>query len=84
MPYGGPPMTKIMKASEFKAKCLAVMDEVAATGEGVVVTKNGKPVVDLVPHKKKTKRNLIGLFKNDLVIKGDIISPIDVEWDAMK
>lgn len=77
-------MTKIMKASEFKAKCLAVMDEVAATGEGVVVTKNGKPVVELVPHKKKAKRNLIGLFKDDLVIKGDIISPIDVEWDAMK
>lgn len=77
-------MTKIMKASEFKAKCLAIMDEVAATGEGVVVTKNGKPVVDLVPHKKNVKRDLIGLFKGDLVIKGDIISPIDVEWDAMK
>lgn len=77
-------MTKIMKASEFKAKCLAVMDEVAETGENVVVTKNGKPVVELVPHKKKAKRDLIGLFKNDLVIKGDIISPIDVEWDAMK
>ncbi|MHB1207965.1 MAG: type II toxin-antitoxin system Phd/YefM family antitoxin [Rhodospirillaceae bacterium] len=77
-------MTKIMKASEFKAKCLAVMDEVAATGEGVVVTKNGKPVVELVPYKKTAERNLIGLFKGDLVIKGDIISPIDVEWDAMK
>jgi prevent-host-death family protein len=77
-------MTKIMKASEFKAKCLAVMDEVAATGEGVIVTKNGKPVVELVPHKKKAKRDLVGLFKGDLVIKGDIISPIDVEWDAMK
>lgn len=77
-------MTKVMKASEFKAKCLAVMDEVAATGEGVVVTKNGKPVVELIPHGKKAKRNLIGLFKDDLVITGDIISPIDVEWDAMK
>lgn len=77
-------MTKTMKASEFKAKCLAVMDEVAATGEPVVVTKNGEPVVDLVPHKKKPKRDLVGIFKDDLVIKGDIISPIDVEWDAMK
>lgn len=77
-------MTKIMKAPEFKAKCLTLMDEVAATGEGVVVTKNGKPVVELVPHKKMAKRNLISLFKGDLVINGDIISPIDVEWDAMK
>jgi prevent-host-death family protein len=73
-----------MKASEFKAKCLAVMDEVAATGESVVLTKNGKPVAELVPHKKAAKRSLLGIFKGDLVIKGDIISPIDVEWDAMK
>ncbi len=77
-------MTKIMKASEFKAKCLAVMDEVAKTGEAVIVTKNGQPMVELVPHKKKAKRNLIGLLKDDLIITGDIISPIDVEWDAMK
>ncbi|MSO66884.1 MAG: type II toxin-antitoxin system Phd/YefM family antitoxin [Pseudolabrys sp.] len=77
-------MTKIMKASEFKAKCLAVMDEVAESGQGVVVTKNGKPLVELVPHKPKSMRGLLGLLKGDLVIKGDIISPIDVEWDAMK
>ena len=79
-----PAMTKVMKASEFKAKCLAVMDEVAQTGQAVVVTKNGKPVVDLVPHKPKSERGLFGLLKGDLVIKGDIMSPIDVEWDAMK
>jgi prevent-host-death family protein len=73
-----------MKASEFKAKCLAVMDEVAKSGQAVVVTKNGKPLVELVPHQAKQKRSLVGLLKGDLVIKGDIISPIDVEWDAMK
>jgi prevent-host-death family protein len=77
-------MTKIMKASEFKAKCLAVIDEVAASGQGVVVTKNGKPLVELVPHKPKAKRSPFGILKGDLVIKGDIMSPIDVEWDAMK
>jgi prevent-host-death family protein len=77
-------MTKIMKASEFKAKCLAVMDEVAATREAVVVTKNGVPLVELVPLQKAPKRDLVGLFKGEMVIKGDIISPIDVEWDAEK
>ena len=39
-----------VKASEFKAKCLALMDEVARTGDPVVITKNGKPIADLVPH----------------------------------
>jgi prevent-host-death family protein len=77
-------VTKVMKASEFKAKCLAVIDKVAETGEAVVVTKNGKPLVELVPHKAESNRGLLGLLKGDLVIKGDIISPIGVEWDATR
>jgi prevent-host-death family protein len=76
-------MTRHIKASEFKAKCLALMDEVARTGTPVVITKNGKPVAELGPHRPK-KRNLEGCSKDTLFITGDIISPIDVEWDAMK
>ena len=76
-------MTKIIKASEFKAKCLALMDEVERTGQGVVITKNGKPVAELVPHRKR-KKNARGILTDSLFITGDIISPIDVEWDALK
>ena len=39
--------SRIFKASEFKAKCLKLMDEVAATGETIIVTKNGRPVVEV-------------------------------------
>jgi len=74
---------KTIKASEFKAKCLALMDEVARTGERVVITKNGAPVAELVPHKPKAK-NARGIWKGEVEIIGDIMSPIDVEWDAMK
>ena len=74
---------KTIKASEFKAKCLALMDEVARTGETVVITKNGEPVADLVPHRVK-KRSPFGVWKGQVEITGDIMSPIDVEWDAMK
>jgi prevent-host-death family protein len=42
-------MSRHIKASEFKAKCLALMDEVARTGAAIVITKNGKPVAELVP-----------------------------------
>ena len=75
---------KTIKASEFKAKCLALMDEVARTGQGVVITKNGKPVAELVPHKAAKKPELFGIWKNRIKIVGDIIAPIDVEWDALK
>jgi prevent-host-death family protein len=76
-------MTKRIKASEFKAKCLALIDEVAATGQSVVVTKNGKPMAELVPHRSANKSPL-GIWKGKVDITGDIISPIDVKWDAMK
>ena len=76
-------MTKHVKASEFKAKCLALLDEVARSGDRLVVTKNGKPVADVVPHQPK-KQSPFGILKDSIKITGDIISPIDVEWEAMK
>jgi prevent-host-death family protein len=76
-------MSRTIKASEFKAKCLAIMDEVAKTGEGVVITKNGKPVAELVSH-RASRPKALGLLKDRLFITGDIISPIDVEWEALK
>ena len=72
---------RIMKAAEFKAKCLQVMDEVARTGEPIIVTKRGKPVAQLVPVARKPKM-LRGFLKGVIKSHGDIISPIDVEWDA--
>jgi prevent-host-death family protein len=80
---GKKPMSRMMKASEFKAKCLALMDEVERTGQSVVITKNGKPVAELVPH-KASRPELFGLLKDELFITGDIMSPLDVEWDALK
>jgi prevent-host-death family protein len=74
----------MIKASEFKAKCLALMDEVERTREGVVITKNGRPVAELVPHRPK-KRTARGIWKGKVFITGDIISPIDdAEWDALR
>ncbi len=70
-----------MKASEFKAKCLKLMDEVAETGQEIVITKNGRPVSRLVPHIERPK-SLFGIDKGELNIIGDIIEPIDVEWHA--
>src|SRR5207253_1858417 len=76
-------VSRVIKASEFKAKCLALMDEVKRTGEAIVITKQGKPVAELVPH-RKSRPKLFGLLKDRLFITGDIISPIEVEWEALK
>ncbi|MDP2809459.1 MAG: type II toxin-antitoxin system Phd/YefM family antitoxin [Rhodocyclaceae bacterium] len=75
---------QVIQASEFKAKCLALMDEVARTGEGILITKNGKPVAELHPPAGLRPKSPFGLHRGLIEIKGDIMSPIDVEWDAMK
>jgi prevent-host-death family protein len=76
-------MSRVIKVSEFKAKCLALINEVERTGDRLVITKKGKPVADVIPHKAK-KHGLLGIYKGRMEIVGDIISPIDVEWEALK
>jgi prevent-host-death family protein len=73
----------IIQASKFKARCLALMDEVARTGETLTITKNGKPVAELRPHRPPRAKSLIGLHKGDVSITGDIVSSVDAElWEA--
>jgi prevent-host-death family protein len=75
-------MATTIPAGEFKAKCLKLLDEVAEKRETLVITKHGKPVAQLVP--MPPEKSLFGAMKGSGAILGDIISPIDVEWDAMK
>ena len=72
-----------VKASEFKAKCLALMDQVARTGEAILVTKNGKPVAELRPHRGARVLSPFGIHKGLVELSGDIVSPLDVDWEAM-
>ena len=69
-------------AAVFKAECLKLMDEVARTGQPVVITKHGKPVAQLVPIPAQSS-SLFGYMKNTVKIKGDVVAPIDEEWSAL-
>lgn len=71
---------RVMTAGEFKARCLRVMDQVAATGEAVVITKRGTPVVRVMPVGRRP--GLFGALRGSLVIVGDVISPTGERWDA--
>jgi len=75
------PDARTIKASEFKARCLKLMNEVAESGVEYVITKNGRPVSRLVPCHNKPK-SLIGIDRGRLEILGDIDEPLDVEWEA--
>ncbi|MBL8520842.1 MAG: type II toxin-antitoxin system Phd/YefM family antitoxin [Betaproteobacteria bacterium] len=74
-----------IQASEFKAKCLALMDEVARTGQAIVVTKNGRPVAELRPHRPPRALSPLGLHADKIDIRGDIVaSDGKVRWKALK
>ena len=70
-------------ASEFKAKCLIIIDEIAETGETVVVTKRGLPMVKVVPIEERPK-SMYGVDNGKIKILGDIVSPMPPEWFSMK
>jgi prevent-host-death family protein len=71
-------------AGEFKAKCLKLLDQVAADRRPLIVTKHGKPVAQIVPMPAKKWVDPVGAMQGSVLWEGDIISPIDVEWEAMK
>ncbi len=73
--------SRTIKASEFKARCLQLMDEVADSSAEIIITKRGTPVARLVPHRERPK-SLFGADRGRMKIVGDIISPLDVEWEA--
>ena len=77
-------MMKTLSATKFKAKCLQIMDDVQLYKKEITITKHGKPVVKLVPLEPKKKTKILGCMKGTCKITGDIIPPIDVEWNAEK
>lgn len=74
---------KEIAAGEFKAKCLALMDEVQQTGEPVLITKRGKPVAKLVPA-PSSPDDIFGYMAGKVKIIGDIVGEIipDDEWET--
>ena len=76
---------KKMAAGSFKANCLAVMDEVQAKHETVVITKRGKPVAKLVPLNTEADE-IYNFLAGKGTIIGDIVSPAisPEEWGELK
>ncbi|HEV2523850.1 MAG TPA: type II toxin-antitoxin system prevent-host-death family antitoxin [Gammaproteobacteria bacterium] len=74
-----------MPAGEFKAKCLGVMEDVHESGQPIIVTKRGVPVVMIIPYTEDEApaKQLFGLLKGSATIQGNIIDAINENWDAM-
>jgi len=77
---------KEVAISEFKAKCLALLDQVQKTKKPILVTRFGKPVAEVVPHAPTAPADWMGSMKGRMEILGDIISPANDEsdWEVLR
>ena len=73
-------MQTAIAAGDFKARCLKLLDEVAETREPLVITKHGLAVAKLVP--MPPDQELFGALAGSVLAEGDILSPLDNDWDA--
>lgn len=72
-------MPRSVAVSKFKAECLSLLQEVAATGEELVVTKRGAPIARVLPFEEPpTLRGSVTYLVSD----EELIAPIDEPWDA--
>ncbi len=67
--------------SEFKDQCLNLIDDIEATGEEIIIVKNGQPISILRAYKKQP-RSLFASHKNIVKSHDDLIKPVSNEWDA--
>ncbi|HWZ42693.1 MAG TPA: type II toxin-antitoxin system Phd/YefM family antitoxin [Candidatus Saccharimonadales bacterium] len=68
--------------SEFKAKCLALLDEVSKTKKSIRITRRGKPIAEVVPTAPVSKRRKLGAMAGTVKILGDIVSPV-IDMDEL-
>lgn len=73
---------QVIKATDFKTRCLEIMDEVKNTRQEVIVTKRGKPVVKVLPA-DADQAPVYGCMRGTAEAKGDILTTGEV-WDAAK
>ena len=77
---------KEIAISEFKAKCLAVLDEVQKTKQPILVTRRGKALAEVGPPSPKNDLSWIGSMKGRMEILGDIVSPASDpdDWEVLR
>lgn len=77
---------KEIAISEFKAKCLALLDQVQKTKTPLLITRFGKPIAEVIPPSPKPVGDWIGSMRDCMKIVGDIVSPAtdESEWEVLR
>ena len=77
---GNQEVSKNVSTGQFKAKCLALLDEVAQTGVPLTITKRGKAIARVVPLETTPTPSLLGSVRYKR--ESDVLAPADAGWEA--
>ncbi len=77
--------TRLVSATEFRAKCLALLEEIEQSGGPITITRRGRPVAVLGPAKKKAWKSPANSLAGKAKIVGDIVN-VDMSdlWDVTR
>ena len=75
-----------INASDFKARCLAILDRVQTTGERVVVLKRGRPVAEVWPASGAQAEHPQWELVGTVTVMGDIVGPVlpEEDWESLR
>jgi prevent-host-death family protein len=65
-----------MSLGKFQANCPAILENVQQTNEAVLITRQGKPLVKIIPAKRIPAHKFLGRLQGKVKIVGDIESPM--------
>jgi prevent-host-death family protein len=73
---------KEITTSEFKARCSEIVSRVERTRTPVDVTRRGRKIARIVPVDGEADTDLFGFARGSIAVRGDIVAPVDVAWEA--
>ena len=83
--HRGSQKMKTIAISKFKAKASKIIEQVATMNERIIITKHGKPLVQVIPFVDSEYTNEPGKLANTLLVENDIVTPFGEDiWDACK
>lgn len=76
---------KTLSVSEFKAQALGILEQIARTGEIVVVTKRGKAIAKVIPFSEDQNSRVPGKLRGTVLEEGDVVTPFGADiWQAAR
>jgi len=82
--YTGAVKHQVLSVTEFKAKCLALFDQIDQGETTVTVTRRGRPLATVGPVKRRPFKSSMGILEGKVKIKEDLLRDFSEDWEVVR